>query len=63
VKPVEIRLTDFNTKEAVEVLEVDACMVATGRVPSPSGLGLGELKVETRRPVPEFTDAVAAASS
>ena len=63
MKPVEIRLTGFKTKEAVDVLEIDACMVATGRVPSPSGLGLGELKVETRRPVPEFTDAVAAASS
>ena len=49
MKPVEIHLTDFKTEEAVDVLEVDACMVATGRVPYTSGLGLGELKVETDR--------------
>ena len=63
MKPVEINLTDFKTEEAVDVLEADGCMVATGRVPYTSGLGLGELKVETRWPVPEFSDAVAAASS
>ena len=63
VKPVEIHLTDFKTKEAVDVLEVDACMVATGRVPYTSGLGLGELKLETRGPVPEFCGDATAASS
>ncbi len=31
VKPVTIELTDFKTKKVVETLEVDACMVATGR--------------------------------
>lgn len=33
VKPVEIELTDFKTKEKVDTLEVDACLVATGRAP------------------------------
>ena len=33
VKPVIIELTDFKTKEKVDELEVDACMVATGRAP------------------------------
>ena len=63
MKPVEIHLTDFKTEEAVDVLEVDACMVATGRVPYTSGLGLGELKLETRGPVPEFSGDATAASS
>ncbi len=33
MKPVIIELTDFKTKEKVDELEVDACMVATGRAP------------------------------
>lgn len=33
VKPVLIELTDFKTKKVVDTLEVDACMVATGRAP------------------------------
>lgn len=33
VKPVIIELTDVKTKEKVESLEVDACLVATGRAP------------------------------
>ena len=33
VKPVIIELTDVKTKEKVEELEVDACLVATGRAP------------------------------
>lgn len=33
VKPVIIELTDFKTKEKVDELEVDACLVATGRAP------------------------------
>ena len=32
-KPVEIELTDKNTMEVVDKLEVDACLVATGRAP------------------------------
>lgn len=31
VKPVMIELTDMKTKQVVDTLEVDACMVATGR--------------------------------
>ncbi len=31
VKPVTIELTDFKTKKVVDTLEVDACLVATGR--------------------------------
>eukprot|EP00803_Ostreobium_quekettii_P009717 evm.model.scf_343.7 EVM.evm.TU.scf_343.7 scf_343:49724-51340(+) len=49
VKPVEIELTDFHTKEKVETLEVDACLVATGRAPYTQGLNLGQLNVETDR--------------
>jgi pyruvate/2-oxoglutarate dehydrogenase complex dihydrolipoamide dehydrogenase (E3) component len=37
VKPVEIELTDFKTKKVVDTLEVDACMVATGRAPYTNG--------------------------
>ena len=33
VRPVKIELTDFKTKEVVDTLEVDACLVATGRAP------------------------------
>ena len=33
VKPVLIELTDVKTKEKVDSLEVDACLVATGRAP------------------------------
>ena len=32
-KPVTIELTDVKTKEVVDTLEVDACLVATGRAP------------------------------
>ncbi|NEQ99071.1 MAG: dihydrolipoyl dehydrogenase [Cyanothece sp. SIO2G6] len=47
--PVEIELTDAKTKEVVEVLEVDACLVATGRVPATKDLGLETVGVETDR--------------
>mmetsp|Transcript_8484 Transcript_8484/g.24316 ORF Transcript_8484/g.24316 Transcript_8484/m.24316 type:complete len:579 (-) Transcript_8484:1271-3007(-) len=49
VKPVVIELTDFNTKEKVDELEVDACLVATGRAPYTQGLGLKNVNVETDR--------------
>jgi dihydrolipoamide dehydrogenase len=49
VKPVTIQLTDFKTKEVVDELEVDACLVATGRAPYTNGLNLGSLGVETDR--------------
>ena len=44
--PVTIELTDAKTKEVVEVLEVDACLVATGRIPATKNLGLESLAVE-----------------
>lgn len=47
--PVTIELTDAKTKEVVEVLEVDACLVATGRIPATKNLGLENLGVETER--------------
>ena len=49
VKPVVIELTDFKTKEKIEELEVDACLVATGRSPYTNGLGLESVGVETDR--------------
>ncbi len=45
--PVVIELTDAKTKEIVEVLEVDACLVATGRVPATKNLGLESVGVTT----------------
>lgn len=47
--PVVVELADAKTKEVVEVLEVDACLVATGRVPVSKNLGLELLDVETMR--------------
>ncbi|MBD2020783.1 dihydrolipoyl dehydrogenase [Leptolyngbya sp. FACHB-36] len=47
--PVVIELADAKTKEVVEVLEVDACLVATGRVPSTKDLGLDSIGVELER--------------
>ncbi|KAL4458210.1 hypothetical protein ABPG75_013075 [Micractinium tetrahymenae] len=49
VKPVKIELTDFTTKEVVDELEVDACLVATGRAPYTNGLNLGSVGVSTDR--------------
>ncbi|MGF1498693.1 MAG: dihydrolipoyl dehydrogenase [Elainellaceae cyanobacterium] len=47
--PVTIELTDAKTKDVVEVLEVDACLVATGRVPATGDLGLETIGVELDR--------------
>lgn len=49
VKPCTVELTDFNTKEVVDTLEVDAVLVATGRAPYTDGLGLGAISVATDR--------------
>ncbi|GAB0489792.1 hypothetical protein MMPV_004444 [Pyropia vietnamensis] len=49
VTPVRIELTNAKTKELQEVLEVDAVLVATGRVPYTEGLGLEGLGVELAR--------------
>ena len=47
--PVVIELADAKTKEVVEVLEVDACLIATGRIPYTKDLGLATLGVELDR--------------
>ncbi|MEW5318736.1 MAG: hypothetical protein WDW38_009931 [Sanguina aurantia] len=49
VKPVLIELTDFKTKKVIDVLEVDAVMVATGRAPYTTGLNLSAIGVQTDR--------------
>lgn len=49
VKPVLIELTDFHSKEKVDTLEVDACLVATGRAPFTEGLNLSAIDVELDR--------------
>eukprot|EP00904_Undaria_pinnatifida_P013604 jgi/Undpi1/9374/HiC_scaffold_26.g11832.m1 len=48
-KPVTIKMIDADTKEHVETIEVDACMVATGRVPNTKTLGLENMGIETNR--------------
>uniref|UniRef100_A0A7S2V6E1 Dihydrolipoyl dehydrogenase n=1 Tax=Fibrocapsa japonica TaxID=94617 RepID=A0A7S2V6E1_9STRA len=55
-KPVVIKMIDANTKEHVETLEVDACMVATGRVPNTKSLGLDNMGIETVRGFVQVTD-------
>jgi len=49
VKPVTIKMIDAKTKEHKETLEVDACMVATGRVPNTGTLALDAAGIETDR--------------
>jgi dihydrolipoamide dehydrogenase len=45
--PVLIELADPKTKEVVETIEVDACLVATGRVPATKNLGLETVGAST----------------
>lgn len=56
--PVVIELADAKTKELVDVLEVDACLVATGRIPATQDLGLESVGVSTDKrgfiPVDEY---------
>ncbi len=47
--PVKIELSDVKSREVVEELEVDAVLVATGRVPTSKELNLESLQVETNR--------------
>jgi dihydrolipoamide dehydrogenase len=47
--PVVIELADAKTKEIVEVLEVDACLIATGRIPVAKEMGLESVSVELDR--------------
>jgi dihydrolipoamide dehydrogenase len=49
VKPVTIKMIDAKTKEHVETIEVDACLVATGRAPNTNALGLDKAGIETER--------------
>lgn len=44
--PVVIELADFKTKEYVDTIEVDGCLVATGRIPATKDLGLESVGVE-----------------
>ncbi|NJK34738.1 MAG: dihydrolipoyl dehydrogenase [Oscillatoriales cyanobacterium SM2_2_1] len=43
--PVRIELVNAKTKEVADLLEVDACLVATGRVPATQDLGLDTVGV------------------
>ena len=55
--PVTIELTDAKSKEVVDVLEVDACLVATGRIPATKDLGLETVGVvPTKRGFIEVND-------
>ncbi|MEM9948473.1 MAG: dihydrolipoyl dehydrogenase [Cyanobacteria bacterium P01_D01_bin.36] len=47
--PVVIELSNAETKEIVETLEVDACLVATGRTPVTHDLGIETVGVTTDR--------------
>lgn len=47
--PVRIELVDAKSRKLVEVLEVDAVLVATGRVPVSAELNLSSVGVETER--------------
>jgi dihydrolipoamide dehydrogenase len=47
--PVVIELADAKTREVIDTLEVDACLVATGRIPATKNLGLESLGVELQR--------------
>jgi len=58
--PVVIELADFKTKEVIETLEVDACLVATGRIPATKNLGLETVGIQTdRRGFIEVNDQMA----
>jgi dihydrolipoamide dehydrogenase len=62
--PVVIELADAKTKEVVEVLEVDACLIATGRIPMAKDVGLDSVGVELDRrgfiPVDDYMAVLAA---
>ncbi len=47
--PVKIELSDVKTRDFVEELEVDAVLVATGRVPMSNDLNLTSIGIETNR--------------
>ena len=47
--PVNVELTDATSKELVQGLEVDAVLVATGRIPNSDCLNLDSVGIETNR--------------
>ncbi len=47
--PVEVELTDAKSREVIEELQVDAVLVATGRVPSTKNLNLQSVGIETMK--------------
>ncbi|EPT27429.1 pyruvate dehydrogenase complex subunit PDH-E3I [Toxoplasma gondii TgCatPRC2] len=47
--PVEVQLTDAQTKESKGKIYPDACLIATGRRPNTEGLGLDSLGVTLKR--------------
>ncbi|ERN41773.1 dihydrolipoamide dehydrogenase [Rubidibacter lacunae KORDI 51-2] len=47
--PVVIELADAKTKDVKDVIEVDAALVATGRIPATKNLGLESVGVQTDR--------------
>ena len=47
--PLVIELADFKTKEVIDTIEVDACLVATGRIPATQNLGLETVGAELDR--------------
>ncbi|KAJ8601554.1 hypothetical protein CTAYLR_005238 [Chrysophaeum taylorii] len=55
-RPVIIETIDAKTKEPVETIEVDACLVATGRVANTKKLGLDQAGIETVRGVVQVDD-------
>jgi len=57
--PVKIELTDAKTKKVIEVLEVDACLVATGRIPLTKDLGLENVDLAPKRGFIDVDDRMA----
>lgn len=47
--PIPLNKQSNNSREHVETLEVDAAMVATGRVPNTKDMGLDAMSIETNR--------------
>ena len=48
-RPVTIKMVDAKTRTPVETLEVDTCLVATGRMPNTASLGLQHQGIQTDR--------------
>jgi dihydrolipoamide dehydrogenase len=61
--PVVIELADAKTKEVIDTIEVDACLVATGRIPATKNLGLETVGVELNRGFIPVDDRMAVLSN